>query len=86
MDREIKSWQEIDFGKLYRIPIIAVYWNPKDYPGECVARLYDGGIPTCYIMRTKSVNEMNEKIRTQTRMAYIGRYMTDGPELAGTWM
>ena len=48
-NKEILSMQEVDFSKL-KMPAIAVYKRPEDFPRKCVARVYDMDKPTEHIL------------------------------------
>lgn len=84
-NREIESMREIDLSA-YMFPMIAVYDNPKDYPGTCVARLWDLDIPTDIVMCRQTVQELNEDIKKYTHLMFIPRFEEDDPVIAGVWV
>lgn len=84
-DKRVGSIKETDLSDL-RFPVIAVYRNPEDYKGKCVARIFDINKPTDTVMVKDTLEEIHEDIRKNTHMAYIVREPDDLPSLEGVWI
>ena len=39
-EKRVESIKEVDFSGL-KVPFIAVYQRPEDFPEKCVARIYE---------------------------------------------
>lgn len=84
-DYKVESSHEINFNRL-RMPIIAVYRDPKDYPGYYIARVFDMDMPTNIIMAKKDLAELQQDIAKHTVMVWLPRHKEDDPVLMGTWI
>lgn len=80
----VNSVKEMDFGGM-RLPIIAVYDSPEDFPGWAVARLYDTDRPTETVMIRPTVKEIQKEIRENTGMVFFQRGTEDVRSLVGVW-
>lgn len=59
----LEGFLNVNLRQLAHVPIIAVYDNPKDYPGKFVARLWDiRNKPTRYIVLRDSLNDLRQTI------------------------
>lgn len=68
------------------MPFVAVYRSPEDFPGECVARIYELDRPTDTIMVRRTFAEIQGDIREHTDKTFIPREKEDVPSLAGVWI
>lgn len=84
-DRIVKSIREIDFRGL-RMPMLAVYDSPEDYPGKVVARLYDLDRPTDIVLIGSAREEIQAEIRNNTGMVFLLRGAEDVRSLVGVWV
>lgn len=84
-DKRVESMQEVDFTGL-KVPMIAVYKNPEDFPGQCVARIFDMHRPTDTIMVKGSIKEIERDIRKYTSMTFLKRGAEDVLSLVGVWL
>ena len=84
-EKRVDSIQEIDFSGL-KMPFIAVYEHPDDFPNQCVARVYDLDKPTDTVMVKETVKEIEEDIRKNSAMVFMKRGTDDVPALVGVWM
>lgn len=84
-EKRIQSIQEVDFSGL-KVPMLAVYKNPEDFPGYCVARVYDLDKPTDTVMVKKTLTEIEMDIRKHTSMVFLPRGAEDVASLVGVWM
>lgn len=84
-DRIVKSIREIDFRGL-RMPILAVYDSPEDYPGKVVARLYDLDRPTEIVLIGLERKEIQAEIKNNTGMVFLLRGAEDVRSLVGVWV
>ena len=84
-NKEILSMQEVDFSKL-KMPAVAVYKRPEDFPRKCVARVYDMDKPTEHILIKNTLAEIDKDIRRYTNFTCIPRGKEDAPSLVCVWM
>lgn len=66
------------------LPMIAIYANPKDYPGEYIARLWHINQPTAYITRSKTLAAARASI--PAGMFNIGRNEKDDATIVEVWL
>ena len=83
-EKRVESVTQIDFRGM-KMPIIAVYENPKDFPGMIVARVFEMNYPTDTIMVKSSLTEMQQDI-SKIGMIFLPRTKQDDPKLIGTWI
>ena len=81
----VKSFAEVDFTNL-RMPAIAVYEHPRDYPDEYAARVFDVDKPTDTVMIKETLVAVQEDIRKHTNMVFIKRGAEDEPHIVGVWL
>lgn len=84
-EKRVKSIREVDFSGL-KAPFIAVYKHPEDFPGECVARIYETDKPTDTLMVKDTVEEIEADIKKYTSMTFMHRGAEDVLSLVGVWM
>lgn len=85
MDKIVRSIKEVDMSDIY-IPVIAVYENQEDYPGMCVARIFDMNRPTDTVIVRKTVKEINRDIKRHKGMIKVARTKNDVPSLVCMWV
>lgn len=85
VDKRVESIKEIDFSGL-KVPMIAVYKHPEDYPDKCVARVFDLDKPTNVVMVKMSVEEITMDINHNSGMIFLQRGAEDVPSLVGVWV
>ena len=85
MQKTVESVKEIDFSGL-KVPFIAVYQHPEDFPEKCVARIYELDRPTDTLMVKGTLEEIEKDIRENTGMTFIPRGAEDVLSLVGVWM
>lgn len=83
--KKVESVKEIDFSGL-KVPFIAVYRHPEDFPEKCVARIYELDKPTDTLMIKDTLEEIEMDIRKNTGMTFIPRGAEDVLSLVGVWM
>lgn len=83
-EKRVESIQAVDFSGL-KVPFIAVYKHPDDFPDKCVARIYELDKPTDTIMVKETLEEIEMDIRN-TGMVFTPRGTEDVPSLVGVWM
>lgn len=83
--KRVESAKEIDFSGL-KVPFIAVYQHPEDFPEKCVARIYELDKPTDTLMIKDTLGEIEKDIRENTGMTFIPRGAEDVLSLVGVWM
>lgn len=84
-EKRVESIQEVDFSGL-KVPFIAVYQHPEDFPDKCVARIYELDKPTDTLMVKDTVEEIETDIRKHTGMTFLPRGTEDVLSLVGVWM
>jgi hypothetical protein len=84
-DIVIDNFLHMNMRTIVRVPIIAVYDNPTDYPGKYVARLWDiKNKPTNIVVVKDSLEAVRKAI--PEGMHRIGRHSTDDPVIVETWI
>lgn len=65
-------------------PTFTVFYNPKDFPGKYVVRLFDGKAPT----RLLSVKDTLEEARKTIPPMFLrtDRHPADDPVIVETWL
>lgn len=83
--KKVKSIKEVDLSEL-KVPFIAVYHHPEDFPEKCVARIYELDKSTDTLMIKDTLEEIETDIRENTGMTFIPRGAEDAPSLVGVWI
>lgn len=84
-DMELNDFKSLNLRTLVSVPIIAVYKNPKDYPGKYTARLWDiSNKPTQYVVVRDSLKEIRMTI--PGCMTRLGPCSMDDPVIVETWI
>lgn len=60
-DIEVVTFSNVDLSDI-RVPMIAVYEHPADYPGYCIGRIFNMDRPTNIIIKKDSVEEIRKDI------------------------
>lgn len=84
-EKRICTIQDVDFSGL-KVPFIAVYDSPEDFPEQYVARIYELDKPTDTVMVKRTLTELQEDIRKYTGKIFIPKGNKDVPSLVGVWM
>lgn len=84
-EKRANSISEVDMGGL-KMPLIAVYKHPDDFPDHYVARVFDMDKPTDTVIIKSSLSEIQEDIRTNAAMIFILRGAEDVRSLVGVWV
>lgn len=69
-----------------KVPFVAVYGHPDDFPDKYVARIYELDRATDTIMVKETLEEIEMDIKEHTAMTFIQRGTADVPSLVGVWM
>lgn len=81
----IGNFNSINLKSLCKVPIIAIYKTPKDYPDNYVARLWDiNKRVTKYIVLRNSLEDIRKVIPKQ--MTLVPRSELDDPVIVETWL
>ena len=84
--KQINSFKEADLTGI-SLPSIVIYKNPKDYPEECVARIWSLDKPTNIIMLRNTVEELMAEAREEYPDAYfIPPCDADDEKIVGTYI
>lgn len=81
MKRE--SFHDMDFSVI-KFPLIVVYYNPIDFSGKFVARVFDSNLPTNDYIVKKRLEEIREAI--PSRFVRLSRSEDDDPVIVETWI
>lgn len=84
-EKRANSISEVDMSGL-KMPVIAVYERPDDYPDKYVARVFDILKPTGIAIVKSSLSEIQEDIGANTSMVFFLREAGDVLSLVGTWV
>jgi hypothetical protein len=84
-EKRVESIREVDFSGL-KVPFVAVYGHPDDFPDKYVARIYELDKATDTIMVKETLEEITADIKEHTAMTFIPRWAADVPSLVGVWM
>lgn len=84
-EKRVESIQEVDLSGL-KVPFVAVYRHPDDFPDKCVARIHELDKTTDTIMIKETLEEIETDIRKHTAMTFMPRGAEDVPSLVGVWM
>lgn len=79
------SIKEVDLSNI-KVPVIAVYEHPSDYPEYYVARVFNADRPTDTIMLKDTLEEIQKDIRDNTNMMFMLRGAEDEPCIVGAWL
>lgn len=83
-DLVLDTFKGIPLQKLSKYPVITIYKNPKDYPNNFVARLFDFSKPTKMIVLKDSLEEIREAI--PGTMVWFPRLREDDEKIVECWM
>lgn len=82
----VQSMERVDLSELV-CPIIVVYQNPMDFPGYCLARVFDGTRPTNTAVLKRFLVEIQRDIEKYTTgMHFITRTENDPLSVIGVWI
>lgn len=87
-DIMIDSYADIDIRKISSLPMISIYFNPKDYPDQYVARVFDIRPGTVYATRYVMIsNNLGELQRAMPNgFERMDRFPNDEHELLEVWL
>jgi hypothetical protein len=79
--------EDVDIRTLSALPMISIYFNPKDFPGKYVARVFDIRPGAVHVTRYIMINESLEKMRSSIPAGFscMNRTTEDDPELLEVW-
>lgn len=84
-DKIVEEIAQVDYSAI-DMPMYAVYWDALEYPGKCVARLFNIDKPTSVVIIKDSVEEMQEYFDKRTPFYFFERGAGDIKELLGVWL
>ena len=80
--------EDVDLGALSDFPIITIYFDPTDYPGKYVARIFDirpGEVCRLqYIMLGESLEEI--RLRMPESFVRMDRKLEDDEKILEVWI
>lgn len=76
------------FEKVKVFPIFTVYFNPKDFPGKYVVRLFDADKPLRLITISDTLEKAQATIPQGPPLGFhrVNRSPTDDPVIVETWL
>ena len=80
----LDSIEEVDCSDM-KLPIIALFDRPKDYPYNVIARFFDGQRASNTIMIFNTLEEAVKEIR-KTNAVFVPRDKRDDPYLVGSYL
>lgn len=83
-DRAVYRFNYARLAKQSKMPLIAVYEHPADYPDKYVARAWDVNKPTHLVALADTLEEIRETIPKEMRC--IGRQPNDDPCIVEVWI
>ena len=85
MDRIVSTIQQIDIRNM-KLPIIAVFEHPEDYPDKYVGRIFEIDQPTEYVVIKDSLQELQDDIGKHFVGVFLTRAKKDVPSMVGCWV
>lgn len=85
MDKIVNSISQVDMSDL-KMPIVAAYKSPRDYPGKFVGRVFDMDKPTNTIIISDDIRMIHGDIIMHTHMRWFPRSPHDDMCVLGVWM
>jgi len=83
---EVDGFVAVDMQGI-KVPVIAVFESPVDYPDRCVARLFDGANATNIVLLGETVEELRGDIHFNfPGMIPFGRGANDVEALVECWI
>lgn len=79
------SIKEVDLSD-FKLPTIAIYEHPRDYPEYYVARVFDVDKQTDTIILKDTLAAVQEDIKENTKMMFFSRGAEDDPCIVGAWI
>ena len=81
----IKGFEYVNLSNI-RVPMIAIYNGPDDFPDKYVARLYNMNVATNIIMVEDDIEKIRENIRKNyITMVPLPKSKLDVKSLVETW-
>lgn len=81
----VDTIQQVDLSDI-KVPIVAIYEKPEDYPDSCVARIFDGEKATNTIMIASCIWILKYDIERHTNLVFLERNEKDVKSLIGTYI
>jgi hypothetical protein len=71
-----------------KLTIWTIYFNPLDFPGEWVARMFEVDQPTKSILRASEINDLRKLIQKHSdfERVKIPRSENDHPSVIESWI
>lgn len=87
INKRVESMRDVDYSEL-RFPMITIYERPKDFPGEYVARVWDGAGPkaTNIIKTAPAAGILREDIKAAGFTICFPRAEGDDECIVETWI
>lgn len=84
-DKIVESIGQADLNGMV-CPTVVVYKSPKDYPGKCVARVFDMNRPTDTVILKDTAEAIYWDMQEHTEMTFFERLPWDDEKIVGAWV
>ena len=86
VDILVDDFKDFNFAwEVSNLPIICVYYNPSDYPGKYVARVFDVTVASKYVVVKDTLEEIRKAI-PKNRFKRFVRRDNDDPVIVETYI
>lgn len=89
MNMFVESFKKENYPDL-KMPLVTVYYNPSDFPGKYVARLFDFENPTNQVMVKDTLDEIRDSFVSQNYSSNtwvnFSRDELDDPNILEIWI
>ena len=85
INKRVNSLTEVDFSEL-KIPLITVFHNTVDFPGQIVARVFEMNHPTNIYVSYQSMEDARSDAIDAGFQTLIPRSKDDDPHIVETYM
>ncbi len=69
---------------MYSLPIWAMYFNPSDFPGQTMARMFLNEKPTDQVL-VADLDALRERFESMG-LVQVSRFPEDDPKIVETWL
>lgn len=85
VNKVVNTMKEVDFEGM-KLPMVAVYEKPLDFPDKYIARVFDCEKPTNVIIIRDSLQACQEDIKVAGFLVCMERSLNDALSVVETWM
>lgn len=85
INKRVNSLTEVDFSEL-KVPLITVYYDTVDFPGQIVARVFEMNHPTNIYVSYQSMDAARSDAIDAGFQTLVPRSKDDDPHIVETYM